>query len=269
MSSDSRQFYRELQIGACIPSKEELSLAEHHFIAHLSIKDNYNVSKYETDALQKIDLLFLTYNKIIVVGGSGLYTHAVCHGIDELPDPDPEIRLKVKQTYQEFGITALQTWLQELDPLHFDLIDKANPNRLMRAIEICLQTGTKLSSIRHNRSKQRNFVIIKIALDLPRDELHLRINKRVDMMISNGLVEEARQLYQFRSFNSLNTVGYKELFDFFDGVISEHQAIEKIKTNTRRYARRQLTWLRKDKEFRFFHPNQIDNLIKYIEDFNA
>jgi len=250
-----------------MPSPDELKLADHHFIGHLSVADEYNVSKFESDILELLDSLFLEHKIVILAGGSGLYIHAVCHGIDDLPDVDSETRKKIKELYLIHGLSFLQEWLQSVDPEYYSQTDKANPNRLMRALEIYLQTGLKYSSLRHNKPKPRNFDVYKIALDRPRNELHEHINQRVDLMIQTGLIEEARQLYPLRYLNALNTVGYKELFDFFESQSDLDTAIEKIKTNSRRYARRQLTWLRKDQEFKFFHPDQIHEMKLAIDNF--
>ncbi|MCK9219896.1 MAG: tRNA (adenosine(37)-N6)-dimethylallyltransferase MiaA [Bacteroidales bacterium] len=264
LSADSRQFYREMRIGTATPSMDELQLVPHHFIGHLSIHDPYNVSKFETAALEKLDELFLKHPKVIMVGGSGLYIHAVCHGIDQLPDPDPEIRKTLKEMLSMEGIEKLKSELQKLDPEYARMVDLQNPARLIRALEVCLTTGLPYSSLRSNKSQQRSFRWINIGLTLPREILNQRINNRVDQMVHAGLVDEARDLYPFRDLNALNTVGYKELFEHFDGKVSLSQAIENIKTHTRRYAKRQLTWFRKDLSIRWFYPQDTTAILASI-----
>jgi len=261
LSADSRQFYRELKIGVAAPSETELNTTPHHFIGNLSIHDYYNVSRYETDALALLKHLFITKKQLLMVGGSGLYINAVCHGIDELPDPDPALRKEL----QNNGIEALRSQLKLLDPEYYTIVDLANPTRLIRAIEVCLQTGRPYSALRNNKPKLRDFNILKIGLQRERNELNEIIGRRVDQMLEQGLLEEARSLYPLRRLNALNTVGYKELFEYFDGNISLEQAITDIKTNTRRYAKRQMTWFRRDKEIHWFHPNDTDKILEIIQ----
>jgi len=265
ISADSRQFYRELKIGTATPSPQELAAVKHHFIGHLSISDYYNVSRFETDVLRLLDKLFVNHRYVIMTGGSGLYIDAVCRGIDDLPDPEPELRDKIKNWYSEKGISFLQEKLKKLDPEYFEKVDKANPNRLMRAIEVCLSTGQTFTSLRRNTPRERDFNIIKIGLNRPREELFENIARRTDQMIQDGLVEEVKSLTAFRHTNALNTVGYREIFDFTDGKISLEQAVENIKTNTRRYAKRQLTWFKRDGGTEWFLPEQIQKIIQYIE----
>ena len=243
ISADSRQFYKELNIGVARPSEEELAAVKHHFIAHIGIEDYYSVSKFETDVLTLLENLFQTHETLVMVGGSGLYVNAVCHGIDELPDPDEQLREDIKKLYETQGIEALRAQLKILDPVFYNQIDLANHKRLQRALEVCLQTGKPYSELRTNTKKTRDFEIERIALNRDKNELYNRINLRVDMMIQNGLLEEAKNLYPFKHLNALNTVGYKELFEYFDEKISLEQAITDIKTHSRRYAKRQLTWL--------------------------
>lgn len=252
ISADSRQFYREMHIGTAAPSQEELRMVKHHFIHHLSIHDPYDVSRFEADALEVLGKLFQTHPIVFMVGGSGLYINAVCNGIDVLPDPDPEIRLQLKETLATGGLAALQDELTRLDPEYALQVDLQNPARLMRAIEVCRATGMPYSALRTSKPALRSFRILKVGIDLPREVLYQRINNRVDAMMAAGLFEEALSLYPYRHLNALNTVGYKELFDHFAGLTSLEHAVDKIKIHTRRYAKRQLTWFRKDVGMRWF-----------------
>jgi tRNA dimethylallyltransferase len=265
ISADSRQFFREMSIGTAAPSVTELSLAKHHFVHHLSVHDNYNVSRYEADVLSLLDELFQDHRVVFLAGGSGLYINAVCHGIDQLPDPDPEIRLRLKEMLAASGISALQDELDLLDPGYARLVDRSNPARLIRALEICRTTGMPYSALRTNQPRQRNFRILKIGIELSRDLLYQRINSRVDAMMKAGLFEEALSLYPLRHLNALNTVGYKELFDHFSGLTSLEHAVEKIKTHSRRYAKRQLTWFKKDPDYNWFLPDEADRIISFID----
>ena len=264
ISADSRQFYREMKIGTASLSLQELNDIKHHFIGHLSVHDYYNVSKYESDAVNRINELFRTYDKLIMVGGSGLYINAVIHGIDDLPDPDETTRNYFKLLYANEGIESLRKLLWKSDPEYYAQVDLKNPSRLIRALEVCFTTGKKYSQLRKNEIKQRNFRHIIIGLNRQRDELFEIINRRTDKMIEHGLVEEAAGLYSLRTLNALNTVGYKEIFEYFDGIITLEQAIENIKTNTRRYAKRQLTWFGKIPEIHWFQPSEKDKIFKFI-----
>ncbi len=246
LSADSRQFYREMKIGTAAPSNEELATVKHYFIGNLSIHDYYSVSKYEQDVLQLLPSLFAQHNVVVMTGGSGLYIDAVCNGIDELPDPDPEIRLFVNNIYKNDGIESLRSQLRKVDKAYYNSCNLADHKRMIRAVEVSLQMGKPYSEFLKNPHKKRDFDIIKYCLIRPREELFGRINRRVDLMMEQGLLEEARQLYPYRELNSLNTVGYKELFDFFDGKLSLEQAVTDIKTHTRRYAKRQMTWFKRD-----------------------
>jgi tRNA dimethylallyltransferase len=248
LSADSRQFYREMSIGTAKPSEEQLERVKHHFIGQLSVTEYYNVSRYEKEALELLETLFKINQYAIMAGGSGLYIDAVCKGIDELPDPDPFIRNKLKEEYKEKGLEHIQHMLKELDPLYFASVDKSNPNRLLRALEVCMATGKPYSSLRKEKPKQREFTIMKFGVDTPRDQLIQRISDRVDAMMESGLLDEVKSLKSCRNLNALNTVGYRELFDYLDGLITLENAVEKIKTNTRRYAKRQMTWFKRDKE---------------------
>lgn len=265
ISADSRQFYREIPIGTAAPTREELSEVEHYMIHNLSIEDRYDVADYEKDVLLLLKKLFLNHDTVVMTGGSGLFIDAVCNGLDSIPDISDETRNRVNALYEKGGVVALQNELQHIDPEYYEIVDKQNPRRLQRAIEVCYQTGLPYSSFRKNNTKERDFKIIKLALLWERNELITRINKRVENMISDGLVEEARSVYHKRNLNSLNTVGYKEMFQYFDGDISLNEAIELIKISTRQYAKRQMTWLRKNNDYRWFSINEIPKMIEYIQ----
>jgi len=265
ISADSRQFYKEIPIGTAAPSKTEQKEIPHHFIGSLSILDDYNVSKFEHDVLNLLNTKFANAPIVIMAGGSGLYIDAVCNGIDILPDIDESIRTQVKNILEEEGLVQLQNKLKDLDPEYYNQVDINNPKRLFRAIEVCLQTGSTYSKLRQNKPKSRNFDIIKIGISIPREILVERINNRVDEMIDSGWVKEAKSVYPNKNCNSLNTVGYKELFAFFEGNFTYPEAIEKIKTNTRRYAKRQMTWFRRDKEIKWFDYTNINSMIDFIE----
>lgn len=266
LSADSRQFYKELQIGTAAPTAFELEEAPHHFIGNLSISDEYNVARYETEALELLTQLFTNNEVVILTGGSGLYIDAVCTGIDELPDYDPEIRENIKEIYATQGIENLRIWLKKLDPTYYEQVDLANPKRLMRAIEVCLQTGKKYSELRKSNPKKRHFQILKIGLNTQRQNLYDRINQRTDLMMQQGLLDEAKIFFPHKHLNPLNTVGYKELFLFLENKMSIEEAIEKIKTNTRRYAKRQLTWFCRYNDIHWFEPTALPKIISFIQD---
>ena len=249
LSADSRQFYKEMRIGTAAPTEEELRQAKHYFVHHISIEDKYDVADYERDALCLLDELFKTHDNVILTGGSGLFIDAVCKGIDAMPDVQPEIRKKIKNLLAEGGLSALQDEVQRLDPEYFSVVDKQNPRRLQRALEVCYQTGKPFSSFRSGNVAKREFAIKKYALLWDREQLIDRIDRRVDLMMDQGLLEEAKSLYPKRHLNALNTVGYKELFTYLDGQCSLAEAIEQIKIHTRQYAKRQMTWLRRDGEY--------------------
>lgn len=265
ISADSRQFYKEIPIGTAAPTREELSEVEHYMIHNLNVEDRYDVADYEKDVLLLLKKLFLNHDAVVMTGGSGLFIDAVCNGLDSIPDIYDETRNRVNDLYKKGGVVALQNELQHLDPEYYEIVDKQNPRRLQRAIEVCYQTGLPYSSFRKNNTKERDFKIIKLALLWERNELITRINKRVENMISDGLVEEARSVYHKRNLNSLNTVGYKEMFQYFDGDISLNEAIELIKISTRQYAKRQMTWLRKNNDYRWFSIDEIPKMIEYIQ----
>ena len=266
LSADSRQFYNEMSIGTAKPDAQQLSEVKHHFIGQLSIHDYYNVSRFENDALALLDKLFETHNLVFVAGGSGLYIDALCTGIDDFPDPAPELRAFLKGIYQDEGLAKLQQMLLENDPEYYSTVDINNPNRLLRALEVCLSTGKKFSEQRLNNQKSRDFNIIKIALNLPRPQLFERIERRVDQMAENGLVDEVKSLLPYRHLNALNTVGYKEIFQYLDSEITLGQAVTNIKTNTRRYAKRQLTWFNRTDDYTWFEPTQLSEISKYINE---
>ena len=245
ISCDSRQIYKELIIGTAPPSEEQLAQIKHYFIFSHSIFDFYTAGKYELEALELINNLFLTHDTLIVVGGSGLYVDALCYGIDDFPDSDMILRDNLMQRLSAEGIESLRNELRLLDPESYETIDKKNPQRIVRALEVCLQTGKKFSSFKNSSSKQRNFTIERTIIERPREELYDRINLRVDKMIESGLVDEAKELHKFKDLPALKTVGYKELFDYFDGKTSLEEAIDLIKRNTRRYAKRQITWFKR------------------------
>jgi len=265
ISADSRQLYKELKIGTAKPDPADLAIIKHHLIGNISVQKYYNVSMFESHALKIINTLFETKSTAILLGGSGLYIDVICSGIDELPDPDPDLRKELKDTYKKAGILELRSMLKKLDSEYYSTVDLANPNRILRALEVCITTGKKYSTLRKNPSKKRDFKIIKIGLERNRNELFDRINLRVDKMIKEGLLPEVKNLYQYKDLNALNTVGYKELFAYLDNKVSFEEAIEKIKTNSRRYAKRQLTWFKKDKEYQWFHPEDFQLVVDFIK----
>lgn len=264
ISADSRQFYKELPIGTAAPTPEEQAEVQHHMIHNLNVEDKYDVADYEQDVLNLLNQLFVNHDAVVLTGGSGLFIDAVCKGLDSIPDISEEVRNKVDELYKKGGLIALQNEVERLDPEYYSIVDKYNPRRLQRAVEVCYQTGLTYSSFRKNTVKQRDFKIIKVALLWERSELITRINKRVDIMVNEGLVEEAKTMYPKRHLNSLNTVGYKEIFEHFDGKVSLDEAIENIKINTRQYAKRQMTWLRKNNDYKWFTIDELDEMLNYI-----
>lgn len=249
LSADSRQFYREMKIGTAAPTEEELAQVQHYFVGNLSIHDYYSVSRYEQDVLALLPSLFEKHPVVVMTGGSGLYIDAVCQGIDDMPDPEPETREYVHQLFQNEGVEGLRAQLRRLDPAYYDRCNLADHKRMMRAVEVSLQMGKPYSEFLKNNRKQRDFDIVKWCLTRPRAELFDRINRRAEVMMQQGWLEEAKALYPYRHLNSLNTVGYKELFDYFDGKLSLEQAITDIQTHTRRYAKRQMTWFNRDGQY--------------------
>ncbi len=266
ISADSRQFYKELNIGVARPSQKELNSIKHHFIGHISIQDNYNAGEYEAEAIEKINSLFQKYDKLVITGGSGMYIDAITKGMDNLPNVDKSIREELNELFKDNGITPLQEELMEKDIEYYNIVDKQNHIRLIRALEIIRQTGKTFTSFRTNPKKERDFKIKKFVLIRDREELIQRINQRVDIMVEEGLIEEARELYPFRDLNALNTVGYKELFKYFDNKISLEEAIEEIKINTRKYAKRQVTWFRKDKDYTWLSADKEINWKEVIHE---
>jgi tRNA dimethylallyltransferase len=264
ISADSRQFYKEMSIGTAKPDQHQLDAVKHHFVGQLSIHDYYNVSMFEQEVLQLLEGLFINHDLVFMVGGSGLYIDAVCRGIDDFPDPKPELREYLKGIFLDEGIVRLQEMLLEMDPEYFKTVDINNPNRLLRALEVCHTTGRKFSDQRLNNFKNRNFGIIKLGLNLPRPDLFGRIELRVDQMLEKGLVSEVNSLESFRHLNALNTVGYKEIFEFLDSKITLDQAVLNIKTNTRRYAKRQLTWFNRTDEYVWFDPSGLKEITGYL-----
>ena len=262
ISSDSRQMYREMKIGTATPGQTELNTVPHHFIGNLSIHDYYNASMFEEEVLSLLENIFTKLSQVIMVGGSGMYIDAVCKGIDELPGVDPQVRLKLQEQYKKEGIESLRIQLKLLDPDYYNTVDLKNPNRILKGLEISIMTGKPYSSFLTRKKKHREFRILKIGLNLPREMLYKKINHRVDLMVEAGLIEEARELYPLRSLNALNTVGYKELFSYFDGTIDRAQAIELIKRNTRHFAKRQITWFKRDPEINWIHPNEFEKAVK-------
>lgn len=265
ISTDSRQFFRGMAIGTAQPTKEELAAAKHYFIADREVEDDNNCGRYEVEALELLDRLFQDNDYVVAVGGSGLYIQALCEGMDQLPEGDDVLRNELKERLECEGIETLAAQLRELDPEYADVVDIHNPARVMRALEVCIVTGRPYSEQRIGEHKERPFDIVKVGTDMPRDILYERINRRVDMMVDEGLVDEARSLYPKRHLNALQTVGYRELFDHFDGKCTMDEAIELIKRNSRRYAKRQMTWFRRDASIGWFSPNDLDDIIAFID----
>ena len=265
INADSRQIFRDIPIGTAAPTIEQQSRVKHFLVGTHDICDYYSASSYEQDALALIDKQLETDNLALLTGGSMMYIDAVCKGIDDIPTIREDIRMEMKRRYAEEGLDSLVEELRRLDPCHYEIVDKKNHRRVIHALEICHQTGKTYTSFRKDEKKERPFNIIKIGLDRPREELYERINLRVDKMIADGLVDEARRMLPFRNENALNTVGYKEIFTYFDGVWQLDEAVERIKGNTRRYCRKQLTWFKRDEEIRWFSPNNVEEIINYIE----
>jgi len=265
ISADSRQIFRELRIGTATPPEQELRQIKHHFIGFRSVTEYYNASMFETDVLHLLEKLFKKLNIVVMTGGSMMYIDAICKGIDELPPVDPELRESLIATWKTEGLENLRLRLKRLDPEYYRKVDLKNPKRILHALEICIMTGKPYSFYRSDTEKERPFHILKAGLNCDRKVLYDKINQRTDQMIRAGLIEEARHLYPKKLLNALNTVGYKELFSFFDGTISLEEAIQQIKNNTRKYARKQLTWFSKDPSIRWFEPGREQDIIAYIE----
>lgn len=264
ISCDSRQIYKELKIGTAVPTNIQLNKVKHHFIGNKSIYDYYNASMFEVEVLELLDKLFLKNKTVIMTGGSGLYIDAVCKGIDDLPTIDQELRAELINRLNKEGIESLRMQLKILDPDYYKEADIRNPKRILKALEVTLQTGKPYSTFLTKSRRTRDFKIVKIGLQRNRNELYERINLRVDQMIDDGLIDEARIFYKDRLLNSLNTVGYKELFDYFDGSSTLEKAIELIKQNSRHYAKRQISWFGRDKEIAWFHPDRKNEILEFI-----
>ena len=264
INADSRQIYKELSIGTAKPSAEELQQVKHYFVGTLSLQDYYSASLFETQVMELLGTLFQQSDYALMAGGSMMYIDAVCDGIDDIPTIDDETRATMKRRLAEEGLPKLCEELQRLDPEYYAIVDRQNPKRVVHALEICTMTGRTYTSFRKRDKKERPFRIVKIGLNREREELYQRINARVDEMMQRGLLKEAERMYPLRHLNALNTVGYKELFEYFNGRWSLDEAVERIKGNTRRYARKQLTWYKKDPLIRWFHPDQKKEIIDYI-----
>lgn len=264
ISADSRQFFKEMSIGTAKPAAEEMQNIKHHFIDSHSISEDYNVGKFEAEAIDLLDNLFTKKDVIIMVGGSGLYIDAVCKGFDELPEAKPEIRNKISTLLATKGIESLQKLLKELDPVYYQQVDLMNPQRLSRALEVCMSTGKPYSDLRAGKVKQRNFRTIKIGLNTVREIMYNNINKRVDKMMEQGLLDEVKKLINYKNKNALQTVGYKELFDYIENKTTLNAAVELIKQHTRNFAKRQLTWFKRDEEIQWFEPNEKEKIIAHI-----
>lgn len=266
ISADSRQFFKEMNIGTAVPSKDELEAAKHHFIQNISIFDEYTVGDFERNAIAKLDELYITNDFAVMVGGSGLYIDAVLKGFDDFPDIDPSVRAELVANYEQHGLEYLQQELEKLDPVHYEKVAKENPQRLMRALEVSIGSGKPYSSFLNQKKNTRNFTPIVIGLEADRELMYNRINQRVDIMAANSLVEEAKALYPHKKLNALQTVGYRELFSYFDGDCTLDFALEEIKKNTRRFAKRQMTWFKRNEAATWFDfkasPQEI---INYIE----
>ena len=267
INADSRQLFRQLPIGTAQPTKEQRARVRHYFVGTLDIGDYYSASMYEQDVMSLLQQLFAGSDYALLSGGSMMYIDAVCNGIDDIPTVDDETRSLMKRRLAEEGLEALVEELKRLDPEHYELVDRQNPRRVVHALEICHMTGKTYTSFRTSQKKQRPFEIIKIGLNREREELYQRINRRVDQMMEEGLLEEARMMLPYREANALNTVGYKELFNYFDGVWNLSEAVERIKGNTRRYARKQLTWFKRDTQMRWFHPDDQELMMNYISQY--
>ena len=266
ISADSRQFYRKMNIGTAKPSMQEQAAVPHHFIDFLNPDEDYNIGRFESDALQLVSELFQKHDSVFVTGGSGLYIKTLCEGIDELPEANESIRTELMREWKENGLQSLQDKLQKEDPEYFQIVDLNNPHRILRALEVIQLSGKPYSSFRTQSKKIRSFDIYKIALLIDRDELYERINKRVDSMMEKGLLEEVRTLLPYRNTNALQTVGYREFFDYFDGKVSLSEAINLVKQNTRHYAKRQMTWMRKQEDLHWVEADEIDEVIHRLEE---
>lgn len=266
LSADSRQLYQDLKIGTAAPTPSQLARVPHHFVGTLRLTDYYSAAQYEADVLEKLEELFQHNDTVVLTGGSMMYVDAVCKGIDDIPTVDKETRELMLQRYEEEGLETLCAELKILDPEYYQIVDLKNPKRVIHALEICYMTGKTYTSFRTQKHKERPFRIIQIGLTREREELYDRINRRVDEMMQEGLLEEAKSVYPFKHLNSLNTVGYKEIFNYLDGEWSLDFAIEKIKQNSRIYSRKQMTWFKRNPNIQWFHPEQKEEIMNYIND---
>lgn len=265
ISADSRQLYSELKIGTAAPSEEYLKRIKHYFVGTLKLTDYYSAAQYESDVMKLLDKLFKTHDTILLTGGSMMYIDAICKGIDDIPTVDNETREMMMEKYENEGLEKLCAELKLLDPEYYSIVDLKNPKRVIHALEICYMTGKTYTSFRTGNKKQRPFNIIKIGLCRDRNELYERINKRVDIMINDGLIDEVKSVYQYKNLNSLNTVGYKEIIQYLDGNWTLEFAIDKIKQNSRIYSRKQMTWFKRDSEINWFHPDSENEIFRFIE----
>lgn len=268
INADSRQMFKDIPIGTAAPTTEEQQRVKHFFVGNLNIDEYYNASMFETDVIKLLENLFKENDIILMSGGSMMYIDAVCNGIDDIPNVNAEVREQLMHKYRTEGLKPINDELQRLDPEYFAIVDKKNHKRVIHALEICLSTGKTYTSFRTNTKKERPFNIIKIGVTLERKDLYDRIDKRVDKMISCGLIEEAKKVYPKRHLNSLNTVGYKELFDYFDGKMTLEETVFKIKCNTHKYCRKQLTWFKRDPQIKWFSPDNVEEIINYINTFD-
>ena len=266
LSADSRQLYNDLKIGTAAPTPSQLARVQHHFVGTLKLTDYYSAAQYEADVLEKLEELFKHNDTVVLTGGSMMYVDAVCKGIDDIPTVDQETRELMLKRYEEKGLETLCAELKILDPEYYQIVDLKNPKRVIHALEICYMTGKTYTSFRTQKHKERPFRIIQIGLTRDREELYDRINRRVDEMMEKGLLEEAKTVYPFKHLNSLNTVGYKEIFNYLDGEWSLEFAIEKIKQNSRIYSRKQMTWFKRNPDIQWFHPDQKEEILNYIND---
>ena len=265
ISADSRQLYSELKIGTAAPTEEYLKRVKHYFVGTLKLTDYYSAAQYEGEVINLLNELFYTNDTILLTGGSMMYIDAICKGIDDIPTVDNDTRQMMMYKYEKDGLERLCAELKLLDPEYYSIVDLKNHKRVIHALEICYMTGKTYTSFRTGNKKERPFRIIKIGLNRDREELYERINKRVDIMINDGLVDEVRSVYQYKSLNSLNTVGYKEIIQYLDGNWTLDYAIEKIKQNSRIYSRKQMTWFKRDNEIKWFHPDRENEIMEYIE----
>jgi len=266
ISADSRQIYLETNIGTAVPSPAELRKVKHHFIHAVSLRDPYDASRYEQEVLERLKVLFKSHDMVLMVGGSGLYIDAVCYGIDDLPAVDQELRTSLQEQFEKEGLEPLAARLKELDPVSHDRVDLKNHMRVLKALEVSIQTGRPYSSFLSATRKERPFRILRVALDMERAELYRRINQRVDKMMEAGLLDEVKGLVPFRELTAMKTVGYRELFNFLDGEITLEEAVDLIKRKTRKFARKQITWFRKENRYQWFNPGQTGEIIAWIEE---